>query len=218
MAEKFSRFTEKDGLPNNYIYGILADESGNLWMSTHRGLSRFNPGQPGPQAFRNYDTSDRLQSYEFNTNSYHKGRGGEMFFGGVNGINAFFPVEIKENPHAPPVVFTDFLLMNQSLPFNEPGSPLKQPLAETEEITLTYRDNIFALEFAVLDFTEPEKNRYAYKMEGFQDDWVDAGANRLATLICSTFDATRFLILCSPLFSGKSARARHARFSQAFAR
>lgn len=85
------------------------------------------------------------------------------FFGGVNGINAFFPVEIKENPHAPPVVFTDFLLMNQSLPFNEPGSPLKQPLEETEEITLTYRDNIFAL-----DFTEPEKIATLTKWKGFR--------------------------------------------------
>ena len=104
-----------------------------------------------------------------------------MFFGGINGFNAFDPENIKDNAHVPPVVFTDFLLAQNPVSFKAPNSPLKKAIGETDEITLSYRDNIFALEFAALDFAAPQKNRYAYKMENFQEGWIEAGTHRVAT-------------------------------------
>jgi ligand-binding sensor domain-containing protein/signal transduction histidine kinase len=167
----FTRYHEKDGLPNTFIYGILGDDHGNLWMSTNRGLSKFNPltGR-----FRNYDLQDGLQSYEFNTGAYHRSkRTGEMFFGGINGINIFHPDSVKDDPYAPPIVITDFKKFD--LPMK-----LKADIANLDEIKLAYEENVFSFEFAVLDFTHPEKNQYAYMLAGFDHDWVYCGTRRFA--------------------------------------
>jgi signal transduction histidine kinase len=104
-----------------------------------------------------------------------------LFFGGINGFNAFYPEDIRDNSHAPPVVFTDFQILNKSISHKTPGSPLSQAISETEEITLSYEDKVFSFEFAALDFTAPSKNQYAYKMENFDRDWQQAGTNRTAT-------------------------------------
>ncbi|MFZ5518917.1 MAG: two-component regulator propeller domain-containing protein [Candidatus Zhuqueibacterota bacterium] len=177
-AEEFVHFTKKDGLPNDVIYGILPDRLGRLWLSTNYGLSVFDPQR---STFRNFDRRDGLQSNEFNRGAYFLNRKGEMFFGGINGLNAFYPDSIRDNPHAPPVVITDFQLAYQSVSFREPDSPLKQPLSETKEIRLAHDQNTIAFEFAALDFTEPVKNRYAYKLQDFNPQWVMAGTNRRAT-------------------------------------
>jgi len=184
----FVHYTEKNGLPSNFINGILEDEAGNLWLSTNKGLSQFNPDA---EIFRNFDVSDGLQSNEFNRAAYYQcpaprgaasaTRRGEMFFGGINGLNMFFPAAIKDNPHLPPVVITDFKLFNQSvgLATNE-ETPLKKVIAETDEIRLSYKDNVFSFEFAALEYTAPAKNQYAYMMEGFDRDWIRIGAKREA--------------------------------------
>ncbi|MFC2155557.1 two-component regulator propeller domain-containing protein [Acidobacteriota bacterium] len=164
---RFAHYTEKSGLPNNSIYGILEDEAGNLWMSTNKGISKFDPLN---EIFKNYNSKDGLQGSEFNGGAYHRNRRGEMFFGGIKGFNAFFPADIKDNPYIPPIVITGFRISNIPVPIGV-YSPLKKSIIWTEKIELTYKQNALSFEFAALDFTIPENNRYAYKMEGFDTGW-----------------------------------------------
>jgi signal transduction histidine kinase/ligand-binding sensor domain-containing protein len=164
---RFVHYTEKNGLPNNSIYGILEDEAGNLWMSTNKGISKFNPVN---ETFKNYNVKDGLQGSEFNGGAYHKNRRGEMFFGGINGFNAFWPADVKDNPHIPPIVITGFRVSNIPVPIGA-HSPLQESIIWTDKIELTYKQNALSFEFAALDFTIPENNRYAYKMEGFDTGW-----------------------------------------------
>lgn len=170
-TETFVRYHEKDGLPNTFIYGILGDDNGNLWLSTNNGLSKFHPATG---EFRNYEVKDGLQSREFNTGAYHRSKiTGEMFFGGINGVNVFHPDSVGDSPFAPAIVLTDFKK------FDSPVQ-LEVDIADLNEIVLTYEENVFSFEFAALDYTHPEKNQYAYMMEGFEKDWVYCGARRFA--------------------------------------
>jgi len=175
----FTHYRQIDGLPNELIIGILEDDYGNLWISTNKGISKFNPQT---ETFRNYDVRDGLQSNEFSANAYLKSKSGEMFFGGINGFNVFHPDSIKDNTHIPPIIITDFQLLHKPVPvgFDESRnrSILKKSITETKEIELTYEDYIFSFEFAALDFHTPEKNQYAYIMEGFEMDWNYTDANR----------------------------------------
>lgn len=174
----FVHYAQKHGLPSNVINGILEDETGKLWLSTNKGLAQFDPEA---KTFRNFDASDGLQSNEFNRAAYFQCRHGEMFFGGVNGINMFFSQAAKDNPHLPPVVLTAFKLFNKPVGLaTHDETPLKKVIAETEEIRLSHEDNVFSFEFAALEFTAPERNQYAYKMEGFDKDWINLGTKREA--------------------------------------
>ncbi len=170
-AGRFTVYTIEDGLPNDAIAAILGDEAGNLWIATMGGgLSRFDP-RTG--TFRNYDESDGLQGLHFIPGAAFRSADGELFFGGANGLNRFYPTDIRENPHAPPVVLTAFRVFDQVRNFG-------RDLASVEEIRLSYRDNFFSFEFAALDYADPAKNRYAYILEGFDRDWVHAGTRRYA--------------------------------------
>jgi DNA-binding CsgD family transcriptional regulator/streptogramin lyase len=171
QAGTFSYYTKADGLPNNVIFGILEDEDANLWISTNKGISRFNPRT---ETFKNYDLSDGIQGYEFSFGAYYKSSGGEMFFGGANGLNAFFPKRIEDNLHIPPVGITDFKIANRSVPVRK-DSPLKKHISEAKSIRLSYKDSTFSFDFAALDFTAPETNQYKYMMEGFSDQWIHLG-------------------------------------------
>jgi ligand-binding sensor domain-containing protein len=155
----------ENGLPNNVVYGILPDGRGGLWMSTNKGIARFDTATG---AVRAYDVTDGLQGNEFNRGAFWGGRDGRLYFGGVNGLNAFHPDSIRANPYRPPVVFTAFRTFDQ---------PLRLPLAPgaVREITLGPSENYFSFEFAALDFTEPAKNQYAYMLEGFDKDWIHCG-------------------------------------------
>jgi two-component system sensor histidine kinase ChiS len=170
-SETFTSFTTKNGLPNNAIYGVLQDGRGFLWISTNNGLSRF---QRRGKIFKNYNVSDGLQGTEFNRSAYCKSRSGEMFFGGVNGFNAFFPDRIKDNPYIPPIALTSFKLFNKEVKFDT-------VISEINEITLNYDENVFSFEFAALSYRATAKNQYAYKMEGFDRDWIYSGSRREAT-------------------------------------
>ncbi len=172
--EIFTRFNKKHGLPNERIYGILEDEKGRLWLSTNNGISRFDPST---EEFRNYDVHDGLQSNEFHGASCYKSADGGMFFGGINGFNFFYPNKIEDNPHKPPIVITDFQILNESVEISE-DSPLKQAITEVDEIVLSYRHSVFSFEFAALDFTAPEKNWYEYEMEGFDKGWIRTDARK----------------------------------------
>jgi len=177
----FHPFTIEDGLPNNVINAILEDDQGHLWLSTNRGLSRFNPQT---HSFRNYDVADGLQSYEFNTSSCVKTRSGEMFFGGINGFNAFYPHDIVDNPYPPAVVLTGLEVFNRPVTVGQQVEGqvlLPHSITTIQEIHLSYKHTVFSLKYAALHYAAPGKNRYAYKMEGLEKEWNRVENRRLAT-------------------------------------
>ncbi|RLD57247.1 MAG: hypothetical protein DRJ05_10000, partial [Bacteroidetes bacterium] len=169
QTDSFKSFTVKDGLPNNIIYGIIGDDNGHLWITTNLGLSKF---YTFAERFVNYDVKDGIQSNEFNLGACYKDKKGLYYFGGMNGYNVFDPSNIVHNPNKPVVVITNFRKFNdiqQHEYFNK------------DTIELSYDDNYFSFEISALDYTNPVKNRYKYKLDNIDKNWVvtDAG-NRLA--------------------------------------
>jgi CheY-like chemotaxis protein len=150
-------YTVKDGLPDNMIYGILEDGQANLWLSTNNGLAKFNPRQG---TIITYSVQDGIQGEEYNTGAYYKNTlTGEMFFGGMNGFNSFYPDQVKDNTYIPPVVITSI----KTADFPK-GSV--RPVYGIKDIRLSYRDNSFSITFTALNYRNPEENRYAYILEG----------------------------------------------------
>ncbi len=172
------RYSVADGLPANLIYALVGDEEGNLWITSNRGLTRFDPRS---ESFRTWDERDGVQSDEFNGGSYHRSPGGELFFGGINGFNAFYPTDLRDSTFEPAVALTGFQLSGRSLAPGEAVDgrvPLRRSLTCAEEIRLTYRDRVLSFQFASLDLSNPLKNRYAYRMVGFDKDWQTTDARR----------------------------------------
>ncbi len=167
----FTRYTRNEGLPSNSVLGILSDDQGKLWISSNRGLTRLDPNTG---AMRNYAVNDGLQGYDYTQGASYRSVDGLLFFGGVNGFNVFQPSNISENRHAPDVVLTSVLKYNK--PF-DPG----MPLARLDALDLAYHEEMITFEFTALDFTDPARNRFMYRMDGFNTDWVDAGNSRRAT-------------------------------------
>lgn len=167
----FRNFSEVDGLPNSTVYGIESDGSGRLWLSTNRGLARFHPTE---ERFQSLRESHGLQGDEFNFGAHYRSRSGQLFFGGARGYNAFYPERLRFNEKVPPVVLTAFLK------FNAPAAIGVAPEL-LDKVDLDYRDDVVTFRFAALDFAAPDENRYAYKLEGFDSDWMDAGNARQAT-------------------------------------
>jgi len=168
----FSLYTDKAGLSTEFIKGITEDEQGNFWIATSNGLTRFNPDT---YAFKKYNTGDGLQGLEFEANAYLKSRDGELFFGGINGFNSFYPGNIKTNKYLPPVHITGFQLFNKNISPADKQSPLQNDITETSTIKLSYRQATFSFHYAALNYTVPENNQYAYKMEGLDKDWNYVG-------------------------------------------
>jgi signal transduction histidine kinase/ligand-binding sensor domain-containing protein len=167
-TNSFIHTTEADGLPNNVINGILEDSAGNLWLSTNRGICRFNPQA---RTFHTYDVGDGLQSMEFNQGAFCKARDGTLYFGGVNGLNSFSPAYLPSDTIPPPVHITRCMVFDR---------PLQLP-PEPQSLELSYDQNFVSLEFTALDFTAPEKNAYRYMMEGLDRDWVSCSSRRYAS-------------------------------------
>jgi signal transduction histidine kinase/ligand-binding sensor domain-containing protein len=181
----FKSYRVKDGLSNDVIYGILEDNDGNLWLSTNNGISRFDPKKEREgKSFRNYDVEDGLQSNEFNSGAYFKSSNGEMFFGGVNGFNAFLPNDIKSNQFILPVVITELFIFNKPAKpqWQDPTSPLIKIIDEMHEVILSSQQNSVAFNFAALDYSSPQKNQYKYMLEGYDIVWINSDAkSRKAT-------------------------------------
>jgi two-component system, sensor histidine kinase and response regulator len=180
-SQKFDRFSTQNGLANNLVYGLLEDKKSNLWISSNNGISKFNPITMESQ---NYNQTHGLQSNEFNFAAFCKSKNGEMFFGGINGLNSFHPENIKDNTFIPPVTIIDFKIANKSVPIGEDENGrclLTKHITETEEITLSYSDRVLTFEFSTLNFIFPEKNKYAYILEGFEDTWNYVDDKRYAT-------------------------------------
>lgn len=133
------------------------------------------------KTFRNFDHEDGLQSNEFNRGAHCRTKDGWLYFGGVNGFNYFYPKEILNNTKIPKVVITGLKIRNQLIPVQPDSSPLSKPIYLTEKLTLPYKQNFISLEFASMDFTDPEKNIYQYKLAGFDKDWINSGTTNNAT-------------------------------------
>ncbi len=174
---KFVSYHVKDGLPDDVVLGILEDVRGNLWLSTNKGLSKFDPRRG---TFRNFDYNDGLPGDEFNQGAYALDpRTGEMFFGGNSGFTFFHPDSIRDNQFVPDIAFSSFIRYNTD---DEEGKPIEERGIDARLlIALTYKDNVASLSFAALSFYNTSKNQYAYKLEGFSDNWIQLGTEPRAT-------------------------------------
>jgi len=167
-TDSFTYYLEKDGLPNGFVYGILEDDDGYLWLSTNFGISRFDPDT---ETFRNFDAGDGLQSNEFNSSAYAKGMDGEFYFGGINGLTVFHPSNITDNSYLPEIALTSLTEEDQPITINSSVETI-------QAIILTYPQNSLEFEFAALSYNQPNKNQYAYTLEGFDTNWHFIGTKR----------------------------------------
>jgi ligand-binding sensor domain-containing protein/two-component sensor histidine kinase len=179
-TERFTAYTMKDGLPDNSVYGILEDADGNLWLGTNKGLCKFTPPSltNSKPVCRNYNMSDGLPGDEFMTNTCVKSDDGTLYFGNCGGLIAFKPGELKDNLFIPPVVITDFSLFNTPVSPNDSTGILKMFVDETKEIKLSYKQNDFSFTFSALSYVHAEKNQYAYKLVGYDKDWIHTDATK----------------------------------------
>ncbi|WP_456425607.1 sensor histidine kinase, partial [Rhodocaloribacter sp.] len=175
-TEDFTRFTEKDGLLSEVITNILEDRQGFLWLSSRRGLDRFDPET---HAVRHFTRADGLRMHQFNPLAAVVTREGELFFGGENGVHHFFPDRLAGNTTPPAVALTELRIDNRPVPIDANG-PLKQSLQTTTNLTLAHDQKDLGFTFAALHFQNPAQNRYRYRLEGYDDAWVEAGAVRTA--------------------------------------
>lgn len=171
-----SKITIGDGLPHHAVLTILEDNDNNLWLGTPNGLANiiFEEGEGLSFKIRKYEESDGLQEMVFNENAAFKTSKGQLIFGGPNGFNMFDPSKLLLNSNTPKVVFTDFKLFGESLAVGQKVGDrviLPKSLAFIEDITLKHDENFFSVEFAALSFFQPEKNRYKYKLLGFDKIW-----------------------------------------------
>ncbi|MBY0432857.1 MAG: GHKL domain-containing protein [Cyclobacteriaceae bacterium] len=169
--------SKEDGLPNNTVYGILEDDQGTLWMSTNNGICNYDPDT---KQVRNYGLSDGLLALEYNAYAFAKGKNGRMYFGNSEGVTAFTPALLRKNARPPQVVITDVKLFNKSITAGIDAPYLKSSSTD-DGLTLEYNQNELTIEYVALHFGNPEMNRYAYQLEGFDKNWVDAGTKRTAT-------------------------------------
>ena len=167
-TDTFTYYLEKDGLPNGVVYGILEDAKGFLWMSTNFGISRFDPETA---TFRNFDSGDGLQSNEFNSGAYAKGKNGELYFGGIDGLTVFHPLSIKNNPYLPQVTLTSLTQDDQPI-------TLDSSVETAQNVIVQWPQNSLEFEFAALSYNQPGKNQYAYMLKGFDTNWHFIGTKR----------------------------------------
>jgi len=173
----FRRYLRKDGIADDAIAAILPDSAGNLWLSTNSGLSKFNIATG---MVRNYSDADGTIEGAYFDGSALRTPDGTLYFGGFNGITAFAPQAVRENSVAPPVAITDFQVFNKSLKAGQGdhADVLKTAIEHTGELTLRQADSVFSLEFAALHYAAPQRNRFAYQLQGFDEDWVVTDATK----------------------------------------
>jgi diguanylate cyclase (GGDEF)-like protein len=175
---RIRRYDRKDGLPSDVVASIEEDAKGRLWLGTHNGLVEFDPASGHARTF---GRSDGVQGNQFNIGAALRLRSGELVFGGTQGYTRFFPDQVTHNRYRPPVVFRDFQIFNKSVSIDAPGSPLHKVIEHTRDITLNYHQSVFSIEYAALGYRNPDKNRYAYRLVGFDRDWNEVGSRRSAT-------------------------------------
>jgi signal transduction histidine kinase/ligand-binding sensor domain-containing protein/AraC-like DNA-binding protein len=183
MTEKdneaeFIKYDKSKGAPDNSVYGIACDMKGNIWISTNNGISRFNPVAGH---FTNYYESDGLQSNSFMWESSYQSNDGQIFFGGINGLNAFYPDSIIDNMSLPNIFITKLIIHNKEVHAGDiinGRKVLNKNIRFTESITLSHKESAFSLEFTAIDNVNPKENLYAYKLEGFDEEWINTNAEK----------------------------------------
>ena len=176
-APRFRRYLRQDGIADDAIAAILDDDTGGLWLSSNSGISRLDTrsGQ-----VRNYAGSDGTIEGAYFDGSAARGADGTLYFGGFNGVTAFAPAAIRANGVAPAVVITDLQIFNQSVRAGQGAHPdlLSRAIEDTAGVTLGERDSVFSFEFAALHYAAPQRNRFAYQLQGFDRDWVQTDASK----------------------------------------
>jgi signal transduction histidine kinase/ligand-binding sensor domain-containing protein/CheY-like chemotaxis protein/AraC-like DNA-binding protein len=207
----FVHFGEEDGLPSNFLVNILEDEAQNLWISSQKGLSYAMVNRntkPFQIIFQNFDQKDGLQASLFNKNSALKTSNGELIFGGPNGYNIFKSENFAFEQNNPRVVFTDLQLFNESVGVGEKVGtrvPLERSLGNTDKLVLRYDENMFSIGFSALNFLYPEKNKYRYKLKGFNEEWIYLN-DELAKVTFTNLDPGKYTLVVQPgtVFGGWS--------------
>jgi len=170
MTKMFTNYTTDNGLPSSFITGIEEDRTGNLWITTLNGITQFSPTKG---SFKNFNINDGLQSNEFNQNAIYKVHNGLIFLGGINGFNIINTDSINFNYRKPRIVISEFRVYNQLYPLQ------KNKKGDTDyEINLNYKQNFISFEFAALDYAAPEKNKFSYKLKGFDDSFKNTNASK----------------------------------------
>jgi len=164
----FKNYSEKEGLNGNTVNAILEDEQGFLWLSTNQGISKFDPDK---EKFINYDKKDGLVCTEFNFNSFYKDKIGNLYFGGYNGVVYFHPDSIPDNKRVPKIILSKLYLFNKEVNINDESELLSQNISKTDTIIFSYTQNVFSLQFSVLNFINPTKNKFAYRLKGFEKEY-----------------------------------------------
>lgn len=176
--DKFVSYNLDDGLANNVVKSILEDDLGNLWLSTNKGLSKFNPKT---KVFKNYDVNDGLQDNEFQELAGIKRKNGDLIFGGINGYNVFSPSEIKNNDVAPETVISSFSVFNKEVEVGKEYNGkvlLDSAVSYTKKIHLKYDQNSFSIEFSGLHFAAPLKNKFLYQLKGYDQNWYPSNSSK----------------------------------------
>ncbi len=190
QSGSFRVFTESHGLPSNAVLRILEDDNANLWISTKNGISKLVVGDGSDKGvesftFRNYGMSDGLQGKEFTETAALKTRDGRLWFGGPDGLNAFYPLEIVDDTAQTLVVLTGLRIFNKKISYGERINNrvlLEKPLFNTDRLVLKYRENSFTIDFAALNYFNPNDNKYSFNLEGFDDNWITTeGGENFAT-------------------------------------
>ncbi|MBW3568179.1 MAG: hypothetical protein KY410_09545, partial [Proteobacteria bacterium] len=177
-----TRYGIEEGLLSNTIYSVLEDGTGKLWIATNNGLARLDPASGDVHVF---DTTDGLQSNEFNSAARFRSPAGELFFGGINGLNAFFPSTVTFETQPPGVAITKFFRFNEE-------TALDRPISALDRLALSWRDSVIGFEFAVFDYAAPTKNRFRYRLEGFDAQWLEATGHNHVTY--TNLDAGEYLL------------------------
>lgn len=181
VTKHFTVFTKKDGLASDIIYAIKEDGAGNFWASTNNGISMYNPVK---RLFKNYTTEDGLQGDDFKPHSALRTSNGAIFFGGINGFNAFYPARILRPAPFSPVVITSFLVFNKPvstvLLADDPNA-LKQDITDTRSIILSYRQSDISMEYAALDFASADRKKYAFILQNYDTQWSEVGSRNTAS-------------------------------------
>lgn len=174
------KYTIADGLADNVVYGIQGDKQKNIWMSTNNGISMLNITT---NQFRNFNMSDGVQGKQFYWGASYKNRNGKIYFGGVNGFNVFNPDSLFKQKKSPTIKIVDFKIFNKSVPVGiyEDRNILSKTISETKKINLSHKDYVFTIEYAALNFQSPTTNKYAYIMEGAENDWHFVDNRRFVT-------------------------------------
>jgi len=172
---QFITFSEKEGLNNATVYAIVEDKQGRIWVSTNKGISSFDRKT---NKFTNYTIYNGVQNNNFVLGAGFISAEGEVYFGGADGFNYFSPQYFKKNKNVPSVIFTDLKIANASVVASADG-PIREHISVVKDIYLDYKQN-FTLSYVSLNYTAPEQNRYFYRLEGFENEWVDAGTAKSA--------------------------------------